>query len=136
MMPPPTVQACTIAVCQPEPSNARVSRTEGPYDAVVAADERPDSDDARTLTDFAAPTALPSAVARGLAFAAIIVASVCGCLVGYAVVDLQCVDSCNRYGLLGAVIGSLIASTGTAVIAILVLRAMSEWQDQASVRQR
>jgi hypothetical protein len=80
------------------------------------------------LDDFAAPTALPSVLARGMAFASIIIASVCGGLVGFAVADLQCTGSCDGYGL--------ITSGGTAIVAVLVLRAMSEWENQASVRSR
>ena len=50
-------------------------------------------------------SALPSGRARGLAFAAIVVAGVCG-------------------GLIGALLGA----GGVAVVAVLVLRAMGEWQ--------
>ncbi len=88
------------------------------------------------LDDFAAPTALPSVLARGMAFASIIIASVCGGLVGFAVADLQCTGSCDGYGLIGAIIGALVTSGGTAIVAVLVLRAMSEWENQASVRSR
>ena len=41
------------------------------------------------------PVALPSTGARVLAFAAILVAGVCGGLIGYAVIDLQCEGDCT-----------------------------------------
>jgi len=95
----------------------------------------PPGDDV-VLTDFAAPTALPSMLARALAFSSIIVASVCGGIMGFAITDLSCTDGCSSLAILGAVGGALIASIGTAIIAVLVLRAMAEWEDQASVRAR
>ena len=83
-----------------------------------------------------APTALPSTLARALAFAAVIVAGVCGGLVGWAIADLQCVGDCGTIATLGAVVGTLIAAGGVAIIAVLVLRAMSEWNAQAPLRDR
>lgn len=73
-----------------------------------------------------APTSLPSAGARALAFLAVLVAGVCGALIGWAVTDLQ-VDSSAANGI-GAVVGAVIAAAGVAVIAVLVLRAMGEWR--------
>lgn len=103
-----------------------------PYAGAVA----PDPSEAVALTDFAAPTALPSVAARGIAFASILIASVCGGLVGFAITDIQCGGDCGPLAVLGGVVGALVTSIGTAIIAVLVLRAMSEWEDQASVRQR
>ena len=88
------------------------------------------------LPDFAAPTALPSTLARVLAFSAIIIAAVCGGLVGYAVADLQCDGPCGGLSAFAGIVGALISGFGVAVIAVLVLRAMSEWESQASVRDR
>lgn len=85
--------------------------------------------------DFAA-TALPSAWARALAFAAVVLAGLCGGLVGWAVANFQCVDSCETISAVGAVVGTLISSGGVAIIAVLVLRAMSEWNAQAPARDR
>ena len=78
-------------------------------------------------------SALPSVQARILAFAAIAVAGACGGLIGWAFVNLQCIGSCEVPKAIGAVSGSLIASVGVAVVAVLGLRAMGEWkrvQDQ------
>jgi hypothetical protein len=83
-----------------------------------------------------APTALPSALARGLAFSAVLVAGLCGGLVGWAIADLQCVGDCGTIATIGAVIGTLVAAGGVAIISVLVLRAMSEWNAQAPLRER
>ena len=111
------------------------------YHALVSQDPPPtdpdDTDDpAVMLTDFAAPTALPSVAARGVAFASIVIAAVCGGLVGFAITDIQCGGDCSWLAVLGAVAGSFLTAVGTAIIAVLVLRAMAEWEDQASVRDR
>lgn len=104
-------------------------------------DESPDTstaDPAKVVLPEAslAPTALPSAIARGLAFVAVILAGVCGGLVGWAVTDLQCDGDCGTQTTLGALGGTLLAAGGVAVIAVLTLRAMAEWNQQASIRQR
>jgi hypothetical protein len=66
--------------------------------------------------------------ARALAFAAIIVGGVCGALIGYAVVRVQCSGDCSVPNGLGALGGAVFAAGGVAVIATLVLRAMGEWR--------
>jgi hypothetical protein len=72
-------------------------------------------------------SAAPSVGARVLAFAAILVAGVCGGLIGYAFMDLQCSGDCSVQKGLGALVGSVGAAIGVAVIAVLTLRAMGEW---------
>ncbi len=78
-------------------------------------------------SDEYAPTALPPTGARVLAFVAILIGGLCGGLIGYGFVDLQCADGCaalaGAAGLLGAVIGAV----GVGVVAVLALRAMAEW---------
>ena len=93
-------------------------------------------DDGDSIELTAAPTALPSVLARALAFAAIVIAAVCGGLAGYATTALQCSGGCVAPEFGGAVIGALTAAAGVAALAALVLRSMSEWADQASVQQR
>lgn len=73
-------------------------------------------------------SALPSTGARVLAFASILVAGLCGGLIGDAFVDLQCTGDCGTARAFGALIGALIGAGGVAVVAILVLRAMTEWR--------
>lgn len=64
-----------------------------------------------------------------MAFAAIVVAGVCGGLIGYAVTDLQCEGDCSTATTgLGGLVGAVIAAAGVAVVAVLVLRAMGEWR--------
>lgn len=73
-------------------------------------------------------SALPSRGARILAFVAIVVAGVCGGLIGWKVTVLS--TSGPDDGLLpglGGLFGALIAAGGVAIAAVLVLRAMTEW---------
>ena len=72
------------------------------------------------------PSALPSPGARILAFISIAVAGVCGALIGWKVTDLT-VEKAGSLAILGGVITALAASIGVGVVAVLVLRAMSEW---------
>jgi hypothetical protein len=74
------------------------------------------------------PSALPSVRARMLAFAAILVAGLCGALIGYGIVDLQCEGGCTAAKGIGSIIGALFAAGGVSVVAVLVLRAMGEWR--------
>mgnify|MGYP000860476026 CR=1 FL=1 len=76
----------------------------------------------------ALPSAAPATGPRVLAVAAIVVAGVCGGLIGYGVVDLQSDGSATAGPLIGGVVGAVAAAAGVAVVAVLVLRAMTEWQ--------
>jgi hypothetical protein len=81
-----------------------------------------------TLGDGDRPlSALPSVRARVLAFLAIVVAGLAGGLIGYAFVKLQCHGSCSTPDGLGALTGAALAAGGVAVVAVLTLRAMGEW---------
>ena len=78
-------------------------------------------------------SAIPSPAARALAFASVLVGGLAGGLIGYGFVGTQCTGSCSTPSAVGAVIGAIAAAAGTAVVAVLVLRAMGEWrrlQDQ------
>ena len=81
-----------------------------------------------STTDERPLSALPSPLARGVAFAAILVAGVCGALIGWSFVDLQCEGDCTTPGGIGAVVGGVSAAIGVAVVAVLTLRAMGEWK--------
>jgi hypothetical protein len=76
--------------------------------------------------DDYAPTMLPSAGARALAFAAILLAGLCGGLIGYAVIDLTG-GSTLVAGLVGLA-GAVFAAVGVGIVAVLALRAMGEWR--------
>lgn len=84
----------------------------------------------RTYDGSMAPTpvesALPSTGARALALAAIVLAGVCGGLIGWKVTDLQVEDAGLIAGL-GGLFGAVFAAGGVGIVAVLVLRAMGEW---------
>jgi hypothetical protein len=79
---------------------------------------------------------LPSRTARLLAFAAIVVAGLCGGLIGYAIVNVQCRKACTTPEGLGALGGAVLAAGGVAIVAVLVLRAMGEWRRIQADRER
>lgn len=87
----------------------------------------PPTGPSRPDTGGVAP-ALPSVGARILAFGAILVAGVCGALIGFAFIDLQCTGDCGTPAALGALAGGVGAAVGVAVVAVLALRAMGEWK--------
>ncbi|MFP5316983.1 MAG: hypothetical protein ACLGI2_01670 [Acidimicrobiia bacterium] len=78
------------------------------------------------------PSALPSGKARLVAFLAVLVSGLCGLLIGRALVDVQCRGDCDVALGLGAIAGAVLAAGGVAVVAVLVLRAMSEWKARAN----
>jgi hypothetical protein len=73
------------------------------------------------------PSGAPPLGARLLAFAAILVAGVCGGLIGFGFIDLQCSGSCGTQKGIGAFAGAVGAAIGVAIISVLTLRAMGEW---------
>lgn len=73
-------------------------------------------------------TAAPPPLARVLAVVAIVIAGLCGGLIGYAVMDLQCTDGCGTLAGFVGIGGAVIAAGGVAIVAVLTLRAMSEWE--------
>lgn len=78
---------------------------------------------------------LPSPAARAFAVFLIVVAGLCGGLIGYAVADLQTTDAPVVVGL-GALLGAVVAAGGVAVVAVLALRAMAEWDTVQERQQR
>lgn len=74
------------------------------------------------------PSALPSTGARVLAFAAILISGLCGGLIGYAVIDLQCDGDCTAASGVGGLIGAAVFAVGVGIVSILALRAMGEWR--------
>lgn len=73
-------------------------------------------------------SALPPTGARFLAFAAIVVAGLCGGLIGWAVADMQVGGNNTVWAGLAGLLGAAAAAGGVAVVSILVLRAMGEWR--------
>ena len=78
-------------------------------------------------------SAIPSRTARALAFGAILVAGLCGGLIGSSFVRIQCEDDCTTATGVGGVVGGLVAAGGVAIVAVLVLRAMGEWRRIAAL---
>lgn len=74
-------------------------------------------------------SALPSPLARIIAFISILIGGLGGALIGCMLVDIQYDGSSTTPLGLGLVIGAVVAAGGTAVIAVLVLRATGEWRD-------
>jgi hypothetical protein len=78
--------------------------------------------------DGYAPSALPSTTARVLAFVSILVGGLCGGLIGWAFVDLQCEGDCGTVAGAAGLFGAVVGAGGVAVVAVLALRAMGEWR--------
>lgn len=74
-------------------------------------------------------SALPSTTARALAFISILIGGAAGGLIGYGLVDVQCDGDCGLPLGLGIFLGSVISAGGTAIVAVLVLRALGEWRE-------
>lgn len=71
-------------------------------------------------------SALPSTGARVLAMAAIVLAGICGGLIGWKVTDLQIHDAGVWAGI-GGLAGAIFGAGGVGIVAVLVMRAMGEW---------
>jgi hypothetical protein len=82
-----------------------------------------------------APPTMPSRGAFFLAFASVVVAGCFGAVIGYGVTDVECTRACTGSRALGSVIGGVIAAVGVGIVAVLVLRAMSEWRRGKSRQQ-
>lgn len=69
---------------------------------------------------------LPSVWARLIAFIAILVGGAAGGLIGWAFADLGGFEGAS----VGAVtaLGTIVAASGVAVVAVLTLRALNEWK--------
>ena len=92
-------------------------------------DHRPSAPDRSPAAgDDYAPSALPSTGARVLAFVAILVGGLCGGLIGWAFVDLQCTGDCGTQAGAAGLFGAVLGAGGVAVVAVLALRAMGEWR--------
>ena len=81
-----------------------------------------------SLDDQSVASALPSRAARVLAFGAILLGGLCGGLIGFSVTRLQCAGECTTNKSLGGLVGAVLGAVGVAIISVLALRAMGEWQ--------
>lgn len=74
-------------------------------------------------------SALPSSVARAIAFVSILLGGLAGGLIGYALVSVECEGSCGLPLGIGILVGATLAAGGTSIVAVLVLRALGEWRE-------
>ena len=72
-------------------------------------------------------SALPPATARLLAFGAIVLAGICGGLIGWKFTDLQMEGDGGLWPGVGGLVGAVVFAGGVGVVSVLVLRAMTEW---------
>lgn len=63
-----------------------------------------------------------------VAFLAVVVGGLSGVAIGYGLVGIDCDNDCGTAKGVGALVGGLIGAAGVAVVAVLVLRALAEWQ--------
>jgi hypothetical protein len=73
-------------------------------------------------------SALPSSVARILAFVSILAGGAIGAVIGYGVTKVSSPNASSTSLGMGALVGALFIAGGIAVVAVLVLRAMGEWR--------
>jgi hypothetical protein len=74
------------------------------------------------------PSGLPSRTAYLFAFASVVVAGLFGGIIGYGIVDVGSTRAAGTSKVVGTLVGAGVAAVGVGVIAVLVLRAMSEWK--------
>jgi len=99
---------------------------------------------------------LPRRGVLGLMFAGITLTGVLGGLIGYGLVKVSCSDtptraerllqqvprfhadvaSCTVPALLAALTGTILAAIGAGIVAILMMRAQSEWRGHAPRQTR
>ena len=80
-------------------------------------------------------TSAPSLIARVLAVLSILLAGLCGGLIGYVVTDLQCRDGCSTAAGFVGLVSAIGCAAGVSIVAVLALRAAAEW-NQREARER
>lgn len=78
--------------------------------------------------DPVTPTTVAPRKIRVLSFLAICGGGLLGGLIGWAFVRLQVSGDSSVPEALGALVGAVVCALGIAVVATLVLRAMTEWR--------
>ena len=74
-------------------------------------------------------SAIPSPLARAVAFVAILICALAGASIGYSMVDIQCSGACGTPLGIGIFVGAVIGAAGMSVVSVLVLRAIGEWRE-------
>jgi hypothetical protein len=81
------------------------------------------------------PPTLPGTGAYVLAFLGVVLAGVFGGIIGWGITDIGCTGNCGASTAIGAVVGALVGAGGVAIVAVLVLRAMAEWNRQQQLKR-
>ncbi len=114
-------------------SDQQVKPDESPkfwhMDHTASAIVTPMSQDRPQLSEERPLSALPSPLARAVAFSGILFGGLAGALIGYALIAIQCTGTCAFEKGLGIFFGAIISAAGMAVVAVLALRAMGEWHE-------
>jgi hypothetical protein len=63
-----------------------------------------------------------------LAFTGVVVAGLLGAGAAWGIADIDCRGACDTSAALAAVVGALVGAIGGGVVAVLVLRARSQWR--------
>jgi hypothetical protein len=71
---------------------------------------------------------LPGRGAYLISFGAVVLAGILGGIIGFGVADVG--SSSNAARFVGTLLGATIGAAGVGIVAVLVLRAMSEWDRQ------
>jgi hypothetical protein len=74
-------------------------------------------------------SAIPSPLARAIAFVAILVCALAGASIGYSMIDIQSSGECGTPLGIGIFIGAVVGAAGMSVVSVLVLRAIGEWRE-------
>jgi hypothetical protein len=68
------------------------------------------------------------------AFLAVVAGGLSGAAIGFGLVGIDCSGDCGTPQGIGAIIGGVVGAAGVAIVAVLVLRALSEWR-QGGIRR-
>lgn len=92
----------------------------------MSTESAPNPDNSRPASPGPA-TGAPPLGARIVAFSAILIAGLCGGLIGFGFAKLQCEGACGLQKGGFSFVGAIGAAVGVAIISVLTLRAMGEW---------
>lgn len=62
-----------------------------------------------------------------LAYVGVVLSGLLGATIGAGLVDSMCTGACGENVAFGALVGGGLSAGGVAIVAVLVLRAMHEW---------
>lgn len=74
-----------------------------------------------------APPQMPSRRIYLLAFLGVVLGGIFGGIIGFGLARTGCTGDCQAEQLLGMIMGASLAAIGTGIVAVLALRAVSEW---------